>query len=121
VLTAKVPQADLPTKRGDHIRDRGLTGFHPTTVLFYVHRAGLPVQPTGSATKYDIGRHELVKLRRDGLMVKQIAERFGCSEGTVQRALRRYGLMVADLSTIQESDRCSAEWFIVWVVRTRGG
>jgi DNA-binding CsgD family transcriptional regulator len=68
------------------------TGFHPTTVLFYVHRAGLPIQPTGSAAKFDIGRKDLAKLRRDGLMLKEIAERFGCSEGTVQRALSHHGL-----------------------------
>jgi hypothetical protein len=47
---------------------------------------GIPIRRVGFTAPYDINRNQLVKLRQEGLTVPQIAERFGCSHTTVERA-----------------------------------
>jgi DNA-binding CsgD family transcriptional regulator len=68
------------------------TGFSVDSVRYYLARAGIPIRGVRFTLQYDIDRKRLVRLRRQGLTVKQIAARFGCSEATIERALRRYGL-----------------------------
>jgi DNA-binding CsgD family transcriptional regulator len=69
------------------------TGFNPSTVGYYLRRAGIPIRPRGFITQYHIDHKELAKLRRLGVTTKQIAEQYGCSITTVERALRLCGLM----------------------------
>jgi transposase len=42
--------------------------------------------------RHHISGTALVKFKRQGLTTKQIADRMGCSDTTVERAMRRYGL-----------------------------
>jgi DNA-binding CsgD family transcriptional regulator len=68
------------------------TGFSVDSVTYYLRHAGIPIRGVRFVRRYDIERKPLVRLRRQGLTVKQIAARFGCSEATVERALRCYGI-----------------------------
>jgi DNA-binding CsgD family transcriptional regulator len=69
------------------------TGFNRSTVLDYVRQAGIPIRPVGFIRQYEIEKKELAKLRRQGRSPRQIAQHYGCSVTTVERALRRYGLV----------------------------
>jgi DNA-binding CsgD family transcriptional regulator len=69
------------------------TGFNRSTVLYYVRQAGIPIRPVGFTRQYEIKKNELAKLRRQGRRPREIAEQYGCSVTTVERALRRYGLI----------------------------
>jgi transposase len=69
------------------------TGFNPTAVTYYVRQAGTPIRPVGFIRQYDIKKKELAKLRRQGRSPRQIADYYGCSVTTVERTLRRYGLV----------------------------
>jgi DNA-binding CsgD family transcriptional regulator len=71
----------------------GMTAFNRSTVLYYVRGAGIPIRPVGFTRQYDIRKSELAKLRRQGQSPREIAEHYGCSVTTVERALRRYGLV----------------------------
>jgi hypothetical protein len=66
-------------------------------VSYYLRRAGIPVHPGGSITQHHIDRNELAKLRRHGVSPKEIAERYGRSVTTVERALRPYGLIGGEI------------------------
>jgi DNA-binding CsgD family transcriptional regulator len=69
------------------------TGFNRSTVLNYVRQAGIPIRPVGLTKRYEINKHDLAKLRRQGWSPREIAEHYGCSVTTVERAARRYGLV----------------------------
>jgi lambda repressor-like predicted transcriptional regulator len=65
------------------------TGFDPSTVRGYLHRFDIELRET----RYLItDPKQVAKLRQRGLSTKQIAETFGCSIATVERAFRRYGI-----------------------------
>jgi IS30 family transposase len=61
-------------------------------VRYYLARGGIPIRGLRFTLQYDIDRKRLAKLRQRGLSTKQIADEFGCSETTIERALRRYGI-----------------------------
>jgi hypothetical protein len=73
-----------------------VTKVSPTTgagdsrgVRRYLSTSGIPIR----TARYQIEKRQLAKLRRQGFNSKQIAEQYGCSVTTVERALRRYGLI----------------------------
>jgi hypothetical protein len=68
------------------------TGYSPYMVGVFLRQAGIPIRPGAPPPTHNIDRQELGKLRRKGLTVRQIADRFGCSKRTVERALERYRL-----------------------------
>jgi AraC-like DNA-binding protein len=72
------------------------TAFSTDSVLSYLRRAGIPIR----RTRYHIDPERLVKLRQLGLSTKQLAEEFGCSIATVERAFRRYGIFAPSQPTI---------------------
>ena len=88
VLTPSFLKATVTTGQ---IADK--TGFNRSTVLYYVRQAGIPIRPVGFTRQYEIKKNELAKLRRQGRRPREIAEQYGCSVTTVERALRRYGLI----------------------------
>ena len=88
VLTPSFLKATVTTGQ---IADK--TGFNRSTVRYYVRQAGSPIRPVGFTGQYDIKAKERAKLRRQGRSSRQIADNYGSSVTTVERALRRYGLV----------------------------
>jgi hypothetical protein len=85
-LTATYERKGMTTEQ---IADE--TGFNRSTVLNYVRQAGIPIRPVGFTRQYEIKKNELAKLRQEGRRPREIAYR--CSVTTIERALRRYGLV----------------------------
>jgi DNA-binding CsgD family transcriptional regulator len=88
----------------DHYEKKGMTatqiaeetGFSAESVKYYLSRAGIPIRHT----RYHIDPRQLAKLRQRGLSTKQIAEKFGCSNATVERAFRRCGILAPSQPTL---------------------
>jgi hypothetical protein len=69
------------------------TGFNSSTVRYYLRQAGIPIRGPGFIRQHHIDRRELGKFRRQGWSNNRIGDHYDCSVTTVERALRRYGLM----------------------------
>jgi DNA-binding CsgD family transcriptional regulator len=76
------------------------TGFSVDSVSYYLRRAGIPIRGVGFTRQYNVERKQLVRIRSQGLTVKQIAARLGCSEATIDRAFRRCGLFPPSRPTL---------------------
>ena len=67
--------------------------LHRTRMLYYVRRSGIPIRPVPFIRQYDMKKKELAKLRQQGRRRTEITQQYGCSVTTVERALRRRGLV----------------------------
>jgi transposase-like protein/5-methylcytosine-specific restriction endonuclease McrA len=66
-------------------------GKHPSTVSYWVHKHGLvSVHAPRHAARGGITREVLVGLVAEGLSVRGMAERIGCSTATVRHWLRKH-------------------------------
>jgi IS30 family transposase len=92
VLTRRFLKENYQRRRMTMAEIAALTGYSASTVSAYLHRHGLPTRVYRPTSKYDIDRHQLLKFRRNGLTVQQIACQFNCSKRIVERALQRHGL-----------------------------
>lgn len=79
-------------------------GRHPSTVSYWLRKHGLEApNRVKHAPKGGIEQGRLTRLVAEGLSIGQIAERVGCSKGTVRHWLKRY-----DLRTSHGSRRSSS-------------
>jgi transposase len=93
ILTLRFLKYTYERKRMTTVQIAEQTGFSHRTVTYWLRHAGIPIRESGFARQYHIERKDLIKLRRQGVGPKQVAAEYGCSVTTVERALRRYGLV----------------------------
>src|SRR5699024_9380232 len=70
-------------------------GVSVDNVLRLMRREGVPVQPRARPRRFLVSqRRRVVDLYGEGLTIGQVAERMGCSWGTVSRVLHEEGVHV---------------------------
>jgi hypothetical protein len=76
ILTPRFLKDRYERKRMSTIQIAEQTGFNASTVRYWLRQAGILVRDSGFARRYHIDRKDLMKLRRQGVSPRQMAERW---------------------------------------------